>query len=267
MADNIAGVDWLGHNGISVSTNMPVETHGIDSMLRLSSSGRVVIFGLVSLFDELRPDVSVSRDKLLGLPFNIRSALHLAIRRAASCYLDSPERGFAASVMRHEVLTRMGLGELTSAQVEADPLISQWRGEQIVPLDQETMCSIDELRSLAKSGPVNLKLPVQVWSHKIVDDVFSGNSSFYRTLLLALAELELDLELARLAGPAELPDTFPIMRSPSVVPPVRFVRPDSLCCPRSLSCLIARRKYLSRHPARPICGIPSGPGSPTAPRC
>ena len=125
LAGNIAGVDWLGHNGISVSTNMPVETHGIDSMLRLSSSGRVVIFGLVSLFDELRPDVSVSRDKLLGLPFNIRSALHLAIRRAASCYLDSPERGFAASVMRHEVLTRMGLGELTSAQVEADPLITR----------------------------------------------------------------------------------------------------------------------------------------------
>ena len=137
LAGNIAGADWLGHNGISVSTSTPADTYDIEPRLRLSDSGSMVIFGLVSLFDELRPDVSVSRDKLLGLPFNIRSALHLAIRRAASCYLDSPERGFAASVMRHEVLTRMGLGELTSAQVEADPLISQWRGEQIVPLDRK----------------------------------------------------------------------------------------------------------------------------------
>ena len=94
-------------------------------------------------------------------------------------------------------------------------------------LDQETMCSIDELRSLAKSGPVNLKLPVQVWSHKIVDDVFSGNSSFYRTLLLALAELELDLELARLAGPAELPAHFSNYEV-TIRSPARPIRPPGL---------------------------------------
>jgi len=76
---------WLSHNGIAVPTDNEAgnfDAWRTSSRFRPPRSGDVWGQGAVALVDSLRPNLSVSRDRLLGLPWNVCSACSLALYRA-----------------------------------------------------------------------------------------------------------------------------------------------------------------------------------------
>ena len=99
--------------------------------------------------------------------------------------------------MRVDLLSDMPLRSLTTEQIESDPLLHQWRGEQIIPLQSGDRRSIEEVRRLAESDPVVLELSRIRWSWDLDDDPypFADSLTFYEALQLAFAELELDIEM------------------------------------------------------------------------
>src|SRR6185312_8140836 len=66
---------WLSHNGITVPAKGQV-------LNRQGDSESAWILGIVALADSLRPELSVSREELLGLPWQFYSAMGLALYRA-----------------------------------------------------------------------------------------------------------------------------------------------------------------------------------------
>jgi len=186
--------DWLGHNGIVVTTRLEGLLGGYTN-LRVLRYGDFVLLGPVCLFDELRPDVFVSRDVIRGLVFPIRSALQLSIRRAAASYLTTPEHDLAKQIMQKDLLRDLPLQELTTAQIAADPLLPEWRIERLIESALNGSRSVVELRELAKNGPQDLMLPYVAWSRELNDNDYDRNWGFYETMQVAMAELELDIAL------------------------------------------------------------------------
>lgn len=212
--------DWLGHNGVSVSTRLDSSGSVFRQELSLTSDGD--IFGLVCVFDDLRPDVSVSRDTLRGLSFDIRSAVQMAVRRAAGVYLDSPEHDFAVSIRKRELLTSMPLRMPTAHQVEVDPLASEWCEEQIIHARKDKALSATEIRSLARNGPVSLQMASMLWSKDFDTKEPWRRITFYGLLQAAIAERELDIELT------DISRTFGRNYNLTVRSPERAARPSGL---------------------------------------
>ncbi|HEV2783793.1 MAG TPA: HD domain-containing protein [Actinophytocola sp.] len=172
---------WLGHNGIGV----PPHAGSRESVWGpanpgLLSEGRPIVLGRVGLFDELRPDVPVSRDTLRGLSFEVQSALHLAVRRAANAYLGTREHDLAMKIANADLLIARPPAGVTAAQIDGDPLAGQWRTEKLIPLGDDLL-GVEEVRGLARDGSVTLTLPA--WS------------GFYDTMCRSLVESELDIEI------------------------------------------------------------------------
>jgi hypothetical protein len=240
--------DWLGHNGISVSTRLEKPRASYDSQLRLLQSSVLAVFGAVCLLDELRPDVSTSRDTLRHVPFAIRSALHLAFRRAVSVHLASPERAHALRIMQHNLLSELPLREVTAAQVENDQLLPEWRAEQIIQLASGTRHTVEELRQLAASHPVEINLPDIIWSreHDIRD--YMSERNFYQTLQLALADQEFDIEMT----PPD-PEFYWRKNSFTVRSANRPARPPGLSALPPLSAV--------RHSSRQVVIAPNSPAN------
>jgi hypothetical protein len=189
--------DWLGHNGIRVSTQVEDPRLPRDGRLTFFGIGGWTFIGAVCLFDELRPDVSVSRDTLRNLSFSVRSALQLAVRRALQVHLGSAVSHVAQSLMRHELMYQLPLRDRGSNQVESDPLSAEWATEQIIPVARGDWRSIAEVRRLAEEhGEITLDLPDQLWSREL-DQWGIGPSEvrFYDYLALVIAELGLDMQL------------------------------------------------------------------------
>lgn len=78
----------LSHNGISVETEQvieeefPQEIYGNVKRIFRGYDGGVRLFGFILLSDALRPELSVSRESLRYLPWNVCLALELAFRAA-----------------------------------------------------------------------------------------------------------------------------------------------------------------------------------------
>jgi hypothetical protein len=187
--------DWLGHNGIRVPVRLETPRLASQPELRLMPRGQGVIFGPLSLSDQLRPDVSVSRDGLRGLSFDIRSALQLAVRRAAAVYLDGPEKHAAAVLMRYDLLRDLPLRDVTADQVEADPLAPEWHNEQIFRVGQDDWRNVAEVRELARNSPVELAIGGYVWSRDLDSRHYAWGASFFNIYRSSLAERGLDLQV------------------------------------------------------------------------
>jgi hypothetical protein len=190
---------WLGHNGVSVSTRLEQGRSdnflGSAEPLKLLTPKFAVILGAICLYDELRPEVSVSRDALRDLSFGVRSAIQLAVRRSASVKLGMGADELVGRLMQEDLLTDMVMESPSAAEVENDSLWSQWRAESFISKTGAgaPRCSLRDLRGLADNDTVQLSLPFRPWSVKERDSY--RWRSFYETLQLAMTEFELDIEL------------------------------------------------------------------------
>ncbi|WP_249997895.1 ATP-binding protein [Actinoplanes sp. M2I2] len=176
----------LGYNGIA----LPVGSPRSDFTLR-SPTG--LAFGAISLSGDLRPDLTVSRSRMRGLAFPIRSAIHLAIRRA--CREQLPAHDVPAPVIREVAETTVSSILTTAANVPAaeywaDPLLRSgaWNGEPVITTTagRESVADLRARNILGPSSEISVAWPTS--------PLFLHESEFYSTLQLALLHFFVDVE-------------------------------------------------------------------------
>lgn len=143
----------LAHNGITIE---PLE----DDLLyrnrffhRNAEHWKTV--GIVSLSDELRPQLSISRESVNRLPINVCFALELAYRNAASDFENFGELLHGGVVPPQETVLRDVLTEpfiVRNGPWSKQPIFHVFDGASIVTV------SAIELRTLLEAGAKNIEL-------------------------------------------------------------------------------------------------------------
>jgi hypothetical protein len=122
----------ISHNGISVPTLFTTPDFGSDHVsLDLRPTGLASkSMGIIALRDRLRPNLSISREYLQSLPWELFSAGDLALSRAISTLGDRTKAWPLSSLLSSERLTEF----LTLGRLLGDPLLAQngpWADENI----------------------------------------------------------------------------------------------------------------------------------------
>jgi hypothetical protein len=197
VADHLT-TKWLGHNGVRVSTQLDSSSNMYLNRTAKALSESMAI-GPVCLFDELRPDVSVSRDVLRDIPYAVRSALQLAVRRAIAPYGDSPYGDVTARLLECQVVSTLGFGEITSRQILEDEQMAEWCKEKIFLLPSAESTELLDIEQLCdrvgKEGEVGFEQVADVWSIEFQSSPWGPIRNFYHTLRLAMLEARLSLKL------------------------------------------------------------------------
>jgi hypothetical protein len=116
----------------------------------------VSVHGCFTLADGLRPDMTVSRDRLRQVPWSVLSVLHLTIRRAAVAheYIDPQENLIGFNTKFEDSLLGTIIG---------DPLLTEaggWRAQPFIPTSEGAL-SIDDLAGAVDADPSVRLMPVR----------------------------------------------------------------------------------------------------------
>jgi hypothetical protein len=207
---------WWGHNGVSLPSRAAMRGDR-DMNLAWAENGPANLFlaGAICFQDGLRPDVSVSRDTLRGLPFELHSTIQLAVRRATAT-IGRSQAKFDDALRRVANANLLRLGPTTPlllAWFRKDPLLSDghWSEEAVIEYPSETagppgdqvatFASAADLRlHVQRAGPILLRAIRFGDFGTLVGDepaLFGVTSSsrfgFSQNIFAALAQLELDL--------------------------------------------------------------------------
>ncbi|HEX8744776.1 MAG TPA: hypothetical protein VF712_16750 [Thermoleophilaceae bacterium] len=194
MSTAFEGPLVLTHNGIVVPRRYRSKL-GFDEDLGLNPLGpwrtsRGAMMGCLALSDRLRPDVSVSRDELRGLPWEVQSAINLATRRALrAAKVPSRLVGGRSTLSMDTLPRRPALREVASDSLMTDP--EGWLTEPIIEVGRGSS-SIAEIRARWEAGDqVKLRNTPALWD-------FGENDTFSEPFdsLCVNVMLELHLELA-----------------------------------------------------------------------
>jgi len=162
----------VSHNGVKIPTNS-------FTFRQVGGDHASWIQGLISLADSLRPDISVSREVLRNVPWQVHSAANLGLYRALSEIgedLRTHRRElFASSLSRADYL----LGDLLGDQFLY--LDTAWPSLPILETD-EGLLSVAEIQSAAKHKPIQIFRLTEKISH----------FDFLELCGAALVQLELD---------------------------------------------------------------------------
>lgn len=138
----------LSHNGLQIPP--PDRRYSpSDSALNLPGGAN---WAALCLSDRLRPDLSISRDELRGLPWEVHSALALALRRALI------EEGLdPRALVNLHPLRELKVSEyLSLRRLAEDPLLEepkQWQSEPLFTLvDSMQVCTLTQVLSQVAAG-------------------------------------------------------------------------------------------------------------------
>jgi hypothetical protein len=190
--------NWLGHNGVRVSVDLDNNgdygSHG-----RLTLAGQLFL-GAVCLSDDLRPEVSVSRDSIRFMPFDIHSAVRLAVRRSVVGYLGSENDFHAKFILGERIFPEVAMPMVTAGDIAAEPLIEEWCKEDIIPYGESSFVSYKQLRQAVVECTDDLGVEIGPW---LSDSIYFGASrrGFYATLAMFLLERGFDLEIRPVGDP------------------------------------------------------------------
>ena len=221
-------VPQWSHNGIRVPLKYrsPYGTSEVHLPSLVTVGGSFGdLAGNFALADRMRPDVSVSRDELLGLPWEFMSAVHLASRRAE-------RHGGMVDAVRP--LSLFGGVPITLGSVEAlanDPLLTDddaWPREPMV-WTAEGPRSICQLKAESHAG--QLVEVVRVPSPAELDGLIEEGrvSSFEPLHAAALLQLHVSLSWAATDDPVDWrcvvtkADPVPLTAALRLFPPLFFV--------------------------------------------
>ncbi|MBE8524788.1 ATP-binding protein [Amycolatopsis sp. H6(2020)] len=181
---------WLGHNGIRVATILERSSRPYRDRLTFASNN---LTGYICLFDDLRPDVTVSRELIRGVSIEICSAVQLAVRRAAARHLGVGDGACARNALMRPVLPELSFGNVTAGDIKADVLANEWRKEEVIHLPSRGMVSVEQLHDIVRDHPVSLQVSLVQWGE------LRGRHSndFYSVLILAMLEREFSIKLIR----------------------------------------------------------------------
>jgi hypothetical protein len=167
---------WWGHNGIA----LPIKDSNVED--RIDDREPVVTFrggdtwqnaadfvGQVALFDDLRPELSLSRAEILEVPFPVLSGMHLAVRQALPQRRDPPWKGAADRVRKTTfLLDKVKLADLgTMRRVIEDPSSDGWKDERVLQVGDQLM-NIDEVRKAGAERPVRISFRNAPWSSGVI---------------------------------------------------------------------------------------------------
>jgi hypothetical protein len=156
---------WWGHNGISLPLRRRHEFLDEDQpevdfdVIRLPATAladRATLTGHVAFSDDLRPDLSLSRDEVRSIPFSMAAALMLAVRRAVP--------SGTATALTHRVrsatedprfLPREEVALLGTVLDGIDAVPAGWSAESVF-LIRGREYSYQEVARRAADGPVTL---------------------------------------------------------------------------------------------------------------
>lgn len=155
------GGNWLSHNGVSVPATTG-EYGRISFGIQSPVSGGWFAIQL-ALLDSLRPDLSLSRDDLRGLSWEIYSNLALTLSRTLRANVrDSPYRlrVFQDNLKKKsaELEAILQIGEIREA----------WLDEPVIAVSGGSAVSLKQIRARVTQGEeVSLGIPVRIseWFH------------------------------------------------------------------------------------------------------
>lgn len=167
--ENFPSGRWWSHNGVTLPVRWQFEyqTDGDDDdrhveiqSIKLNSgraSNSVFSVGNVGFLDELRPNLSLSRDEMQDVPFAMAAALHLAIHRAIPSDLPPDVIRILEDYWRESHV----LGYYPSVDVETvlGALNSSGKGwsDEAVLMVGGRLHTLDEVSAMADKGEVELE--------------------------------------------------------------------------------------------------------------
>jgi hypothetical protein len=137
----------VGHNGIRISGSLLTSPPHFSTAV----GTRGFLYGVLHLADRLRPDVSVSREALRGIHWNVHSAVMLAVFRALGSAGEDTAGWQIGNILPEPPRLRDGV-EL--AMILEDPLLLQnggWRCERIINTTAGRK-SVTEIREAHAAG-------------------------------------------------------------------------------------------------------------------
>jgi len=165
---------WLSHNGIVVPLEISdqVDILGRVKYLNLLSTEKFRHFlphsscwlaGIISIYDNLRPDISLGRDKIRDLPWDLLQSLHLAFIKSLRTYGDKVFKSFA-----HNIFENYQLTENTRLKYLVD-LDEEWKVQQLINTPYGFM-SIEEINKIDyKDRKVNIKIDLNRREREVMD--------------------------------------------------------------------------------------------------
>ena len=152
---------WLSHNGIHVPTKQ-----GYNTKLALKSpAGNGWMFSQLALQDALRPDLSLSRDELRGLPWDAYCQITLALSHALRSQLG--DRFEYDQDFLEDALPKHGFFLENVIRNTKPGLMDVWIDEPIILTDDGKL-SVREIRErVSRGAPVTIKasLPSMASEH------------------------------------------------------------------------------------------------------
>lgn len=136
---------WLSHNGIAVPTQFGFYAYNRINLSGSGEGGQFWLRQMVALSDALRPDISLSRDRLRYLTWNVYSAVTLAFRKAIGSYADA-----SLPLAQSNVFTSIiGTENFLLGNLLNDPLIAcegGWTSQDIIQTADSRM-SLEKIRA------------------------------------------------------------------------------------------------------------------------
>lgn len=182
LTAHMGGLGWA-HGGIVLPSSAAVDPSGPDSQPSM--------LGVIHLQGPLRPDATVSRDAVRAVPLAVHSALHMAVRMAATG-LDAPPAALE-QVMGASLINIRPRENCSTAVIGEDRLVAQgaWNREAVIPVAGGLM-SVDELRAATSAGR---RVPLRIAGPVTWEEGRSSTFHFYDFLPLGLLQLFCGLSL------------------------------------------------------------------------
>lgn len=143
----------LSHNGISVY-NITDSYHESNHLL-FDVNYKTTMFGMIALYDSLRLDMSLSRDKVQTISWVIASEIGLAIRRA----ITNTEISKYIIPAKHSCITYGYMSRLNVnyKELENNSLVNmEWTKEKMIRSDKKTY-SVEELKKEGQIVSITLR--------------------------------------------------------------------------------------------------------------
>ena len=200
-AGHTTGVFWC-HNGISLpglARSYRISRSVPPFGLELEAPDYVAIAGILSFTDGLRPDVSVSRNEVVSVPYELRSALQISVRRAALAGLDPIFSSFSEHLATMSLISDRPPRNYRMDIFLSDPCMvgdDGWSCESVIPAiilnnseekskGEKTKRSVVELRQISAQWPVEVLPNISLTASLLTD--------FYDILAPALVQIYLDV--------------------------------------------------------------------------
>jgi hypothetical protein len=211
---------WLSHNGIYVPTK---DKDNFKLNINCPIQNSFIYYNL-ALMDSLRPDLSISRDELRGLNWNIYSTINYSFSKSLSS-LKLPDL-----IIKPDIFSNIyDHSSFLFGNLHNDPLLTSnkfWAVEKIFRINSQLYSLVDLRESVKKKENILFELPIEVHKTYNCGKYESSHPSFLQYCKAALVQIGLNVELNAKADKLIIVDeNIPIFEEHfKYYPPLFFIK-------------------------------------------